>query len=96
MTIEHGLLLEGRKDWKAAVEVYTALLDGGGGADADLAFRIGHAHFHLGQYQESAARLQEATLLEPGAAAWHYRLGFVHEQLGNYEAAVSAYKARWP
>lgn len=92
-TIEHGLLLEGRKDWKAAVEVYTALLDGGEGADADLAFRIGHAHFHLGQYQESAARLQEATLLEPGAAAWHYRLGFVHEQLGNYEAAVSAYKS---
>lgn len=92
-TIEHGILLEERKDWAAAVEAYTALLDGGNGADADLAFRLGHAHLHLGQYQESAARLQEATAQEPGAAAWRYRLGFVQEQLRNYEAAVAAYRS---
>lgn len=92
-TIEHGLLLEERKEWAAAVEVYTALSDAAEGPDAELAFRLGHAHFHLRQFQESAARLREATTLEPGEAAWHYRLGFVEEQLGNYIDAVAAYKS---
>ncbi|MET3206560.1 UNVERIFIED_ORG: CDP-glycerol glycerophosphotransferase [Arthrobacter sp. UYEF13] len=92
ITIEHGLLFEERKDWAAAVEVYTELLDAMPTADAELAFRLGHAHFHLRQYQESAELLQQATALEPEAAAWHYRLGFVQEQSGNYDAAVAAYK----
>ncbi|WP_211878091.1 CDP-glycerol glycerophosphotransferase family protein [Pseudarthrobacter albicanus] len=92
-TIEHGLILEERKEWAAAVEVYTALLDGANAADGELAFRLGHAHFHLRQFEESAAHLQEATVLEPGVASWHYRLGFVQEQLGNYDAAVAAYKS---
>ncbi|SKB82044.1 CDP-glycerol glycerophosphotransferase [Arthrobacter sp. 49Tsu3.1M3] len=92
-TIEHGLLLEEKMEWETAVEVYTALLAGAGGADAELAFRLGHAHFHLRQFEESAAHLHEATLLNPAEAAWHYRLGYVQEQLGNYDAAVAAYKA---
>lgn len=92
-TIGHGHLLEEQKDWTAAVEVYTALLDGAESPDAEIAFRLGHCHFHLGQYQESAVRLQEATAQSPGAAAWHYRLGFVQEQLGNHEAAVAAYRS---
>lgn len=92
-SIERGLLLEEQKEWSAAIEVYTALLDGTHAGDAELAFRLGHAHFHLRQYSEAAARLQEATALEPSAAAWQYRLGFVQEQLGNYEAAAAAYEA---
>lgn len=92
-TIEHGLVLEERNEWAAAVELYTELLDGAKGVDAELTFRLGHAHFHLRQFEESAAFLQAATALEPGVASWHYRLGFVQEQLGNYDAAVAAYKS---
>ncbi|MDQ0633538.1 CDP-glycerol glycerophosphotransferase [Arthrobacter pascens] len=91
-TIEHGRLLEERREWSAAIEVYAALLDDANGLDAELAFRLGHAHFHLRQYQESAELLQKATVLAPDVAAWHYRLGFVQEQLGNFDAAVAAYK----
>ncbi len=93
ITIDHGLLLEEQKDWAAAVEVYTELLDVTPTADAALAFRLGHAHFHLQQYQEAVSLLQVAIKLQPGTASWHYRLGFVEEQLENYEAAVVAYKA---
>jgi CDP-glycerol glycerophosphotransferase len=92
-TIEHGLVLEERKEWAAAVEAYTAILDGAKVVDAELAFRLGHAHFHLGQLSEAAAILEQATILEPAQAPWHYRLGFVHEQLGNYAEAVDAYRA---
>ncbi|WP_427130805.1 CDP-glycerol glycerophosphotransferase family protein [Pseudarthrobacter sp. S9] len=91
--MEHALLVEERKDWVAAVEAYTALLADSRAADAELAFRLGHAHFHLRQFEEAAVHLQEATVLEPGVASWHYRLGFVQEQLGNYDAAVAAYKS---
>ncbi|MGY2746013.1 CDP-glycerol glycerophosphotransferase family protein [Arthrobacter sp. UYCu723] len=103
-TIDYGLLLEERQEWTAAVEVYTELLDGPQGADAELAFRLGHAHFHLRQFEESAEHLQEATALKPGMASWHYRLGFVQEQLGslkdaleNYTVAISLepHRERW-
>jgi CDP-glycerol glycerophosphotransferase len=92
-TIEHGLLLEEKMEWAAAVEVYTAMLASPDGANAELTFRLGHAHFHLRQFEQAATYLKEATSLEPDMAPWHYRLGYVQEQLGNYGAAVEAYEA---
>src|SRR6478735_9108714 len=90
-TIEHGLLLEEQMEWETAVEVYTALLAGAGGADAELAFRLGHAHFHLRQFDQAATHLQTATSLQHGMASWHYRLGYVQEQLGLLAAAAENY-----
>lgn len=92
-TIEHGLRLEEQMEWAAAVEVYTALLLRPNGDEAELAFRLGHAHFHLSQFEQAAVHLQEATSLNPGKASWQYRLGYVQEQLGNFEAAVLAYQS---
>ena len=92
-TIEHGLLLEEKMEWAAAVEVYTALLPSVNGDQAELAFRLGHAHFHLSQFEQAAVYLQEATSLNPGKASWQYRLGYVLEQLGHFEAAVLAYQS---
>lgn len=90
-TIEHGLLLEEKMEWETAVEVYTALLAGAAGADAELAFRLGHAHFHLGQFDQAATHLQTATSLQHGMASWHYRLGYVQEQLGLLADAAENY-----
>ena len=103
-TMEQALRLEQRHEWEAAVAAYTVLLQGATEVDAQLQFRLGHAHFHLRQFSEAAPFLQEATLLDPGVASWHYRLGFVQEQLGKYAEAVKAYsvavslephRARW-
>jgi CDP-glycerol glycerophosphotransferase len=90
-TIEHGLLLEEKMEWAAAVEVYKTLMVKPNDAGAELAFRLGHAHFHLRQFEQAVTHLQEATSLKPGMASWHYRLGYVQEQLGNYDEAVEAY-----
>lgn len=92
-TIEHGRLLEDQREWAAAIEVYSALLDGANGRDAEVAFRLGHSHFLLGKFEEATTLLLEATELAPNQAAWHYRLGFVLEQLGNYEAAAASFKS---
>lgn len=91
--IEHGLLLEERKDWTAAVEVYTAMLDAAEGPDAELAFRLGHAHFHLRQWTEAEDFLRMAISWNPHPASWHYRLGFVQEQLGLFAEAAGSYRA---
>jgi CDP-glycerol glycerophosphotransferase len=92
-TMEQALQLEQRREWEAAVAAYTGMLNGAKEVDAQLKFRLAHAHFHLRQFSEAVPVLQEATLLDPSVASWHYRLGFLHEQLGNYAEAREAYKA---
>ncbi|MGP4033796.1 CDP-glycerol glycerophosphotransferase family protein [Pseudarthrobacter sp. 1C304] len=92
-TIEHGLLLEEQKDWTAAVGLYTSLLDSGNGDNAELAYRIGHAHFHLRQWAAAEDFLRQATDWNPRVAPWHYRLGFVQEQLGLFSEAADSYTA---
>lgn len=92
-TIEPGLVLEERNEWAAAVELYTQVLDGTKDGDAEIAFRLGHAHFHLRQFEEAAEFLHEATVRKPGEATWHYRLGFVREQLGLFAESAESYRA---
>ena len=100
-TIEHGLLLEEKMEWETAVEVYTALLAGAAGADAELAFRLGHAHFHLGQFDQAATHLQTATATDPGESprfildddhgvvvSWSPRLSDCGERSGRIESGV--------
>ena len=92
-TIEHGLLLEEKGEWAAAIEVYTALLDDVEAADAELYFRLGHANVHLRRWVEADEFLRHAINQNPDVAAWQYRLGFVQEQLGLLGEAVTSYAA---
>ncbi|MEC5190994.1 MULTISPECIES: CDP-glycerol glycerophosphotransferase family protein [unclassified Arthrobacter] len=92
-TIEYGLLLEEKMEWNAAVEVYTALMVNPDGNEAELEYRLGHAHFHLSQYEQAVTHLQAAVALQPDKASWHYRLGYVFEKLASFEEAVRAYQS---
>ena len=83
--------LEELEEWSEAAEAYKAILDSGETNDPEVLFSLGHVYFHIQKLAEAAAKMESATVLRPGVAAWHYRLGYVLEKLEEPARAAEQY-----
>lgn len=88
----HARNLEKKNEWTAAVDAYGRLVQGGESRNPKVVFRLGHAYFRLKKLDEARLYLQQAVDMDPGNAAWHYRLGFVLEQQKEYRTALEQYR----
>ncbi|MDJ0356572.1 CDP-glycerol glycerophosphotransferase family protein [Paenarthrobacter sp. PH39-S1] len=83
--------LEELEEWSEAAEAYNAVLDASEINAPEVLFSLGHVYFHMQMLAEAAAKMESATVLRPGVAAWHYRLGYVLEKLEEPARAAEQY-----
>lgn len=83
--------LEKRKEWNAAAASYSAILDRGEESNAKILYRLGHCRFQMGLLDGAEECIRKAVEIDPGQAAWHYRLGFIRERSKDLIDARSHY-----
>jgi tetratricopeptide (TPR) repeat protein len=87
----HGQVWAARGDLPAARSALQQAVTEGGG-DAEPLQALCRFLFEHGQPREAEAPLQELVRRVPNDAAAHHNLGTVYSQLGQYAAAVDAYR----
>ncbi|WP_104103991.1 CDP-glycerol glycerophosphotransferase family protein [Arthrobacter sp. 08Y14] len=84
---------EKRQNWSAAVRIYKSLLKAGEIDNARINYQLGNALFRSNDLGQAEQFLRRAIDLEPGNAAWHYRLAFVLERQGRHELSIEHYQS---
>lgn len=78
--------------WEKARHAYQYQIINTNLNDAALFYRLAMAHDRCYDWKEAEFYYRCAINLDFKQVAWHARLGFISERLGNYEQAVFAYK----
>ena len=79
-----------KKDYKAAIEEFTVVIDLK--TDHDRAFNLrGLSYMELGEFEKAAADFKKATGFKPKMSEYHFNLGKTYYQLKKYKDASTSF-----
>ncbi|MBG6181911.1 CDP-glycerol glycerophosphotransferase family protein [Arthrobacter sp. CAN_A1] len=84
--------LENTHDWAAVADAFMQLQCEDSHLAAEVQYRIGHAQFHLSNFEAAARRITSAVEVNPNMGRWHFLLGYVRERQHMYALAEEQYQ----